>query len=77
MVRALNAWCQQANTQNKFIKKPTSGKSNCNPIQMVMFGGYLKVRQFLYTIVVIWVNTIINPNFTKVSLLMLKVLHGI
>ena len=65
------------NCKKKSIKKPIWWVSNRNTIQILVFGGYLKVRGFLYNVVVIWVNTILNHNVTKVSLLRLNVLHDI
>ena len=47
-------------------KEPTRGYQNCNTSQILIFGGYLKVRESLYTQVVIWVNTILTMNDTRV-----------
>ena len=33
-----------------------------------MYNGYVKVREFLYTQVIIWVNTILNHIHTKLIL---------
>jgi hypothetical protein len=38
-------------------KEPTHGNENCNNNQMLVFGGSLKVREYLYTQITIWVNT--------------------
>ena len=44
----------------------------------VKYNGYLKVREFLYSQVIIWVNTILNHIDTKaVYLGMERFLHGI
>ena len=32
----------------------------CNTSQMWMFGGYLKLRDFLYTQIIVWANGIQN-----------------
>ena len=45
---------------NNGIKEPTHGYQNCNTNQIMIFGGYLKVRESLSTRVIIWVNTILN-----------------
>ena len=42
------------------IKESTRGYQNCNPSQTLIFGGYVKVRESLYTRVIIWVTTILN-----------------
>ena len=31
------------------IKEPTHGYQNCNTSQILIFGGYVKVRESLYT----------------------------
>ena len=41
------------------IKEPTYGYQNCNTSQILIFGGYVKVRKF-YTQVFSWVDTILN-----------------
>ena len=41
---------------NNGIKEPTPGYQNCNTNQILMFGGYVQMREFLYILVVIWVN---------------------
>ena len=38
------------------IKEPTQRHHNFNTNQNLMFGGYVKVRESLYTRVIIWVN---------------------
>ena len=42
---------------NNGIKEPIRGYQNCNTNQILIFGGYVKVRESLYTRVVIWVST--------------------
>ena len=42
---------------NNGIKKPTRKYQNCNTSQILIFGGYVKVGESLYTWVIIWVNT--------------------
>lgn len=43
------------------INEPTHGyHQNCNTSEMVIFGGYVKVRESLYTRVIVWVNTILK-----------------
>ena len=36
------------------IKEPTGGYCNCNTNQILIFGGYVKVRNFLYTQIIIF-----------------------
>ena len=55
------------NTDNG-IKEPTSGYQNCLNIQMLIFGGYLKIRDSLYARVITWVNTILNHIDARVVL---------
>jgi hypothetical protein len=38
---------------------------NYNASQILMFDEYIKVRQSLYTYVIIWVNTILKHNDAK------------
>ena len=38
----------------------------CNTTQIVIFGGYIKVRGSLYTQVLIWVNNILKHIETRV-----------
>ena len=45
---------------NNVIKEPTRGYENCNTSQILIFGGYVKVRESLYTQVIIWIKTILN-----------------
>ena len=47
------------------IKEPTYGYQNHNTNQILIFGGYVKVRESLYTRIIIWVNTILNHIDTK------------
>ena len=45
---------------NKSIgsKEQICGYQNCNISQIFIFGGYVNVKESLYTLVIIWVNTI-------------------
>ena len=47
---------------------PTHGCQNCNANPILIFSGCLKVRESLYTEVIIWVNTILNHIDTMVIL---------
>ena len=42
--------------------------------QILIFGGYLKVRKSLYTQIILWVYTILKDTKTKEFLIGLKVL---
>ena len=53
---------------NNDIKKPTRVYQNCNTSQILIFGGYLKVKESLYDRVIIWVNTILNQTGTRTNL---------
>ena len=50
------------------IKQPTRRYQYCNTSQILIFDGYLKVWQSLYTQVIIWVTTILNHINTRVIL---------
>ena len=50
------------------IKEPTRGYQSCDTSQMLILGGYVKVRDSLYTRVIICVNTIVNHIDTRVVL---------
>ena len=50
------------------IQEPTHGYQNCNTSQILIFGGYFKVRQSLYTRVIICINTILNHIDIRVIL---------
>ena len=52
---------------NNGIEEPTRGYENCNTNQMLIFGGYDEVREFVYPSFV-WVNTIPNPIDTSMLL---------
>ena len=41
---------------NNGITEPTLGYQNCNTSQILIFGAYVKVREPLYTRVIIWGN---------------------
>ena len=43
---------------NDGIKEPTWGYQNCNTIQILIFGGHVKVRESYYTQIITWVKTI-------------------
>ena len=46
---------------NHGIKEPpTRGYQYCSTSQILIFGGYVKVRKYFYTQVIIWVNTILT-----------------
>ena len=47
---------------NNGIKEPTRGYQNCN---ISLIDGYVKVRESLYTRVIIWVITILNHIDTR------------
>ena len=47
---------------NKGVKEPTHGCQKYNTSQILIFGGYLKVRESLCTQVIIWVDTILNHS---------------
>ena len=53
---------------NNGIKEPTPGYQNCH------ISGYVTVREFLYTQVIIWVNTILNHIDARAIVLGMKVL---
>ena len=53
---------------NNGVKEPTHGYQNCNTNQILIFGGYVKVRESLYTQVIIWVNAILNYIDTRLTL---------
>ena len=44
------------------------GIENCNSGHILIFGGYVKVRESLYTRGVIWVHTISNRIDTRAIL---------
>ena len=50
------------------IKEPIHGHQNCYTNQILIFGGYVKVKESLYTRVIIWVNTILNHIDTSTIL---------
>ena len=50
---------------NNGIKESRCAYQNYNTSQIFIFGGYIKVRKYLYTLVIIWVNTILNHIDTK------------
>ena len=50
---------------NTCIKEPTCGYQNCNTNQILIFGGYLKVKESLNTQVIIWANIILKHIDTK------------
>ena len=53
---------------NNDILELTCGYQNCYTSQILIFCGYLKVREYLYTRVTIWVNAISNHIDTKAFL---------
>ena len=54
----MNAWVSIINISND-IKEPTHGYQNCHTTQILIFGGYVKVRESLHTRISVWVNTIL------------------
>ena len=50
------------------IKGSTCGYQNYNTSEMLVFGGYMKVRKSLYTLVIIWVDIILNHIDIKKTL---------
>ena len=44
----------------KWYERTYHGYQNCNTSQILIFSGYIKVRESLYTRVFNWVNTILN-----------------
>ena len=50
---------------NNGIKEPTCGYQKYNSSQILIFDGYVKVRESLYTQVIIWVNTSLNHIDTR------------
>ena len=47
------------------INKRTHGHQNCITNRMLIFCGYVKVREYLYTQVIIQVNTILSHIDTR------------
>ena len=45
---------------NNGIKEPTHGYQNCKTNRTLVFGRYLKAREYLYARVIIWVDTILD-----------------
>jgi hypothetical protein len=56
------------------IKEPTHGYQNYNTTQILITGGYVKVRESLYTQVL---NTTLNHIDTRAILPRIRSLHGI
>ena len=59
---------------NNGVKEPTHGYPNCNISRILTFGGYVSVRESLFTQVLTWVNTILNHIDTRAFCLGIKVL---
>ena len=53
---------------NNCIKEHTHVYQNCSTSQILTFSGYVKVRESLYTQVIVWVNTILNDDDTRAIL---------
>ena len=53
---------------NNGIKELTRGYQFCDTSQILIFGGYVKGRESLHTLVIIWVNTIVNHIDTRATL---------
>lgn len=54
---------------NNDIKEPTHGYQNYKTNQILVFGRYLKAREYLYARVIIWINTILDHIDTETILL--------
>ena len=54
---------------NNGIKEPTRGYQYCKSSQILIFGGYVKVRESLYTLVIIWVKIFVNHIFDTRAIL--------
>ena len=52
---------------NNSIKEPTHGYQNWNTSHILIFGGCVKVRDPLYTQVIIWVDAILNHIDTRAN----------
>jgi hypothetical protein len=50
------------------ITEPNREYQNCNTSEVFIFGGYVKVREALYTQVIIWGNSILNHIGTRAIL---------
>jgi hypothetical protein len=60
------------------IKEPTCRYQNSNTSQIFIVGGYVKVRESLYTRVIIWVSNILNHIDSRVIFSRCECfLHGI
>ena len=66
-----NAFISKINVNNG-TKESTHGYQNCNTTEILIFGGYVKVRESLCTRVSIWVNTILSHIDTRAILLRYK-----
>ena len=51
---------------NHASKESNRGYPNCNINQLLIFIGCVKVREFLYTRVIIWFNIILNHIVTSI-----------
>ena len=49
-------------------KERPCGYQNCDPNRILIFSGYVKVRESLCTRVIIWVKTILNHIETRAIL---------
>ena len=56
------------NNINNSMKEPTCGCQDCNTKQILIFDGYVKVRESLYTQVIIRVNIILSNIDNRVKL---------
>ena len=65
------------NNINNGVKEPTCLYQNCHTNQILIVSGYVKVRESLYTRVIIGVNTILNHIDTRVFYLGMKNPHSI
>lgn len=59
----MNAWVSILNIPNGF-QESTRGYQNCKTGEILMFGGYLKIREPKYTRAFIWGNIFLNHGDT-------------
>ena len=53
---------------NNDIKEPTHGCQNCNTRIILISGAYFKMKESLYSQIIVWVNTILNHIDTSTIL---------
>jgi hypothetical protein len=54
----VNAWVSIINISND-IKEPTHGNQNCYNTQILIFGGYVKVKESLHIRISVWLSIIL------------------